>query len=203
MYCLFILIPYGMDMTEELTRRRHLIEMGYDFAVQPFLLEIIFKEVKRYLSYFIPFVNIASIIELCDGKYERFDKKDIKKMLSRGEIKPVTELLAKDDKDIFKIVYSRKSNMRFEVSDFTEESLIDQAYAIKLMNESDCLNLKESWRDLSIDRRIEFLLKELEALYYEKASEMGVDLDKELEKRESFQENENEQEQLKKKLKNK
>ena len=63
MYCLFILIPYGMDMTEELTRRRHLIEMGYDFAVQPFLLEIIFKEVKRYLSYFIPFVNIAKIIE--------------------------------------------------------------------------------------------------------------------------------------------
>lgn len=181
-YCLFILIPYVVDIKDEMTQRRHLIEMGYDYAVRPFLLERILKEVKRYVGYLIPFVNIWNIIELFDGKYARFDKKAIKKMLSRGEIRPLPNAwIIEDDRDILRIIESRKSDMPFQVAELTRESLISQAYAIKQINKSDSLNLKETWRDLSVDRKIELLLGELEALYRDKAFEMGFNLDAELE----------------------
>lgn len=181
-YCLFILIPYVVDIKEEMTQRRHLIEMGYDYAVQPFFLERIFKEIKRYAGYLIPFVNIFNILDLFDSKYSRFDKKAIKKMLSRGEIRPLPNAwVVEDDKDILEIIESRKSNMQFQVAELTRESLISQAYAIKQINKSDSLNLKETWRDLSVDRKIELLLGELEALYRDKAFEMGFNLDAELE----------------------
>lgn len=199
-YCLFMLIPYIIDIKEEMTQHRHLIEMGYDYAVPPFLLERIFEEVKRYSYYFCPFVNIFSILELFDGKYKRFDKKDVKKMLSRGEIVPISNNPIVDE-EILEVIASRKFDMPFQVAELTKESLVLQAYAIKLMNKSDSLNLKENWRDFSTDRKIEIILGILQDLYADKAFEMGVDLNKELE---DCEENlEKDSEKPAKKLKNK
>lgn len=182
-YCLFILIPYFVDVKEEMTQRRHLVEMGYDYAVQPFFLEKLLKEIKRYASYLIPFINIFNILELFDGKYARFDKKDIKKMLTRGEIKPLPDAFRLEtNKEILRIINSRKNNMAFPVAELTREALISQAYAISQINRSDDSNLVETWRDFSTDRKIELLLGELEALYCEKAMEMGINLDEEFEK---------------------
>lgn len=180
-YCLLVLIPYFIDIKEEMTQRRHLIEKGYDYAVPPFFLETVFKEVKRYAGYLIPIVNIFNLVSLFIDKYERFNKNDIKKMLENGEIVPVQKVTLQDEeKELLKILSSRKSNMSFKTAELTKEALIDQAYVIKQINRNEANDLTETWRDFSTDRKIEILLGELEALYHDKALEMGFDLDKEL-----------------------
>lgn len=201
-YALIMFIPYLLDVQKELTQTRHLVEMGYDYTVRPTFLEALIKEVIRYFSYFAPIANVLNFIDLMDGKYKRYSKKEIRKMLANGEIYELPEKLEmENNKGLLAVIASRKSDMQFSVANLTRESLIEQAYAIKLINKSDSLNLKETWRDLSTDRKIEFLLGELETLYYEKAQEMGVNLDEEFETIEKS--SETEEEQPKKGLKNK
>lgn len=205
-YCLIMLVHYVIDIGEEMTQHRHLREMGYDYAVPPFLVEKIIKEVKRYFLCACPFVNIYNMIELfsCD-KYRRFDKRDVKKMFEDGEIIPISKNpVVDEDGDILKIIASRKNNMQFQVAELTKESLISQAYAIKLMNKNDSNNLNDSWKDLSTDRKIELILGILQDLYYDKAEEMGIDLDEELEVcEENLERNTETEEKQKKKRKKK
>ncbi len=198
-YALFVLIPYIIDVEQEMAQHRHLRELGYDYACPLSFLEKMLKEIRRYAIYFIPMVNIWCMIDLMDSKYPRISKKDAKKMLDRGEVFELSNAL--ENGKALRIISSRKNNMRFGVADLTKEALIEQAYAIKIMNQSDNQNLVENWRDLSTDTKIQLLLGELEALYFEKAAEMGIELNDELTLYEL--ERNQESEEAQKKLKNK
>lgn len=195
-YSIFMVIPYIVDLEKEMTQHRHLKELGYDYTYQLNIVERFLKEFKRYALCFIPIVNIWNLIEfLDDDKYPRFGKKDIKKMLDRGEIAPLKQI---SEREILRVVSARPNNLKFGVASLSKEALAEQVYVVKTMKQSDDQNLIENWRDLTVDTKIQLLLGELEALYYEKAQEMGIDLDKEVSLCEARYTSEQEEKKLKK-----